>query len=71
MSGNHSHNGPAHESTDASFKKAMWIIPLSMVFLVAFVALCWFGATKTLKHEINSKQVAGSADSTAPGSGTP
>jgi hypothetical protein len=70
--GGHEDHGGAHEITDASFNKALWVIPLSMVVLVVFVYICWFGATKTLKTEITSKGGPGvAADSTPPSTATP
>jgi hypothetical protein len=68
--------GPAHhgehETSDISFNRSIWLIPISMVLLILYAYICWFGASKTLKREIASKQVP---DSTAAGgassSGTP
>jgi hypothetical protein len=43
-----------------------------MVLLILYAYICWFGASKTLKREIASKQVpVTDSTSSAPGSGTP
>jgi len=69
--GSAAHHGE-HETSDISFTRSIWLIPISMVLLILYAYICWFGASKTLKREIASKQVP---DSTAAGgassSGTP
>src|SRR6266849_10240420 len=56
MSENH---GGAYETQDFSFNRAIWIIPVSMVSLVIYVGICWFGATAALTHEMARKQAQG------------
>lgn len=63
-----SHNG-SHE-TDLGFGRVLFIIPLSMVLLVLYVSVCWFGASSSLKSEMARKTVqsadAGSNNEASP-----
>ncbi len=56
MSGHSSRKiGEGHEQ-DLRFARVFWIIPVSMILLVAYVAVCWFGAKSSLKGEMSRKQ---------------
>jgi len=56
MSGHSSRKiGEGHEQ-DLGFGRVFWIIPFSMILLVAYVAVCWFGAKSSLNGEMSRKQ---------------
>ena len=59
MSGHSSHGGPGHETVDVTFKHTIWLIPVCILVLVAYVAVCWFGATASLTREMTRKQGIG------------
>ena len=59
MSGHSSHSGPGHETIDVTFKHTIWLIPVCILLLVAYVAVCWFGATASLTREMTRKQGIG------------
>jgi len=66
----HSSNGVKYETQEFNFKALIWAIPVGMVLLVVYVAICWFGAKKSLNTEMSKKQFQSmEADSTQ--SGTP
>ena len=52
----HTAHGGGHE-TDLGFGRVLLIVPFSMVVLVLYVAICWFGASSSLKSEMARKQV--------------
>ena len=56
MSGHASHVAGGHEN-DLGFGRVFWIIPVSMVLLMAYVAICWFGAKSSLKSEMSRKEI--------------
>ena len=58
MSGSSHPIGEGHEK-DLGFGRVFWIIPVSMVLLLAYVAVCWFGAKSSLKGEMSRKQIQG------------
>lgn len=56
MSGHSSHG--AHEA-DLGFDRVLYIIPVSMALLVAYVCICLFTASASLSTEMNRKQARG------------
>ncbi len=55
----HSQAGVGYELSDASFKKAVWIIPLSLVILAVFSLICYFYTSSGLTREMTLKQTSG------------
>jgi hypothetical protein len=54
-------HGGGHEKTDFTFKHTIWIIPVSMVLLVAYVVTVWFWSTASLSREMVRKEKQGAA----------
>ena len=54
MSVHASHAG-GHEA-DLGFGRVLVIVPVSMGILVLYVAICWLGASTSLKSEMTRKQ---------------
>ena len=61
-----SHGSAGHETVDVTFKYAIWLIPVCMILLVVYVAVCWFGATASLTREMARKQTMGAEAGAAP-----
>ena len=57
MSGHSSHGG-SHEP-DLGFDRVLYIIPVSMLMLVAYVAICLFSGSASLSREMAKKQASG------------
>ncbi len=57
MSAYVSHGASAGHEKDLGFGRVFWILPLSVVLLLAYVAICWFGAKSSLKNEMSRKEI--------------
>ena len=50
------HGGSTYEK-DLGFGRVLVILPTSMILLILYVAICWFGGSSSLKKEMIRKQV--------------
>jgi len=59
MSGHAPKSGLPYETQEPDFRIIISIIPISLVVVVIFTFVCYFGAETSLSHEMDLKQTHG------------